>query len=89
MSEFVWDEEKNSFLRDARGVSFEDILFHIGNGDLLDVIRHPNLKRYPNQLVMVVNVEGYAYLVPYVKDGGRRFLKTIIPSRRATKEYLE
>ena len=89
MSEFSWDDEKNSFLRETRGVSFEDILFHIGKGDLLDVIRHPNMERYPNQLVMVVNVDGYAYLVPYVKEGGGRFLKTIIPSRRATKEYLE
>ncbi len=88
MSEFSWDEEKNSFLREVRGVCFEDILFHIGRGDLLDVIRHPNPERYPNQLVMVVDIEGYAYLVPYVKERGRRFLKTIIPSRRATKEYL-
>lgn len=89
MSGFSWDEDKNRSLLEVRGVSFEEILFHVANGDLLDVIRHPNADRYPNQLVMVVNVNGYAHLVPYVKQHGRRCLKTIIPSRRATKEYIE
>ena len=62
---------------------------HIENGDVLDIIRHPNASRYPNQRVIVLDVEGYVYLVPYVEQKGTRFLKTIIPSRKATKEYLK
>jgi len=88
VSKFEWDNEKNEFLRIARGVSFEEVVFHIQNGDLLDVIKHPNPARYPKQQIIVVNIEGYVYLVPYVKERGTRFLKTIIPSRKATKEYL-
>ena len=88
MNKFEWDDEKNEFLRIARGVTFEEVVFHIQNGDLLDVIKHPNPARYPKQQIIVVNIEGYVYLVPYVKERGTRFLKTIIPSRSATKEYL-
>jgi uncharacterized DUF497 family protein len=88
VSSFDWDNGKNEFLRIARGVSFEEVVFHIQNGDVLDVIRHPNLTRYPKQQMIVLNIEGYVYLVPYIKERGTRFLKTIIPSRKATKEYL-
>jgi hypothetical protein len=82
------NEEKNEFLKSARGVSFEEVVFHIQNGDVLDVIKHPNANRYPKQNIVVMNIEGYVYLVPYVKERGVRFLKSIIPSRKATKEYL-
>ena len=88
MSDFDWNDEKNEFLKSARDVSFEEVMFHIQNGDVLDVIRHPNADRYPKQNIIVLNIEGYVYLVPYVKERGIRFLKTIIPSRKATKEYL-
>ncbi len=88
MSDFDWNDEKNEFLKSARDVSFEEVVFHIQNGDVLDVIRHPNADRYPKQNIIVLNIEGYVYLVPYVKERGIRFLKTIIPSRKATKEYL-
>jgi len=86
--EFDWSDEKNEFLERTRGVSFEDIVFHIQKGDLLDIIKHPHVARYPKQNIIVINIEGYAYLVPYVKEKGIRFLKTIIPSRKATEEYL-
>ena len=89
MPEFDWDDEKNALLEKTRGVSFEDVVYHIENGDILDIVRHPNTSRYPNQEIIVLNMEGYAYLVPYVERGGTRFLKTIIPSRKATREYLE
>ncbi len=89
MSDFDWNDEKNEFLRSTCGVSFEDVVFHIQNGDVLDIIKHPNEARYPKQNLIVINIEGYVYLVPYVKERGTRFLKTIIPSRKATKEYLE
>jgi len=88
VSDFDWNEEKNEFLKSARGVSFEEVVFHIQNGDVLDVIKHPNADRYPKQNIVVMNIEGYVYLVPYVKERGVRFLKSIIPSRKATKEYL-
>ena len=88
MSDFDWNDEKNEFLKSARGVSFEEVVFHIQNGDVLDVIKYPNADRYPKQNIIVLNIDGYVYLVPYVKERGIRFLKTIIPSRKATKEYL-
>ncbi len=88
MSDFDWNDEKNEFLKRVRGVSFEDVVFHIQNGDVLDVIKHPKADRYPKQNIIVLNIDGYVYLVPYLKAWGVRFLKTIIPSRKATKEYL-
>ena len=89
MDGFDWDGKKNTLLERTRGIGFEDVIFHIQNGDILDIIRHPNATRYPNQRIIVLNMEGYAYLVPYVEQEGTWFLKTIIPSRKATKEYLE
>ena len=88
MSEFDWSDEKNEILDRTRGVCFEDVVVCIQNGGVLDVVRHPNRERYPRQKMIVLNMEGYVWLVPYVKEDGVRFLKTIIPSRKATKEYL-
>ncbi len=88
MSEFDWSDEKNELLDRTRKVCFEDAVVCIQNGGVLDVIRHPDRERYPRQNIMVLNVGGYVWLVPYVKERGVRFLKTIIPSRKATKEYL-
>ena len=88
MSEFDWDDEKNLFLERTRGIGSEDVVFHIQNGDVLDVIRHPNKNRNPKQNIIILNVEGYVYLIHYVKEKGTRYLKTIIPSRKATREYL-
>jgi len=88
MSECDWSDEKNEMLERTRQVCFEDAVVCIQNGGVLDVIRHPSRKRYPNQSMIVLNVGGYVWLVPYVKAKGVRFLKTIIPSRKATREYL-
>ncbi len=88
MNGFDWSDEKNEWLRRNRGLCFEDVLVCIQNGGILDVIRHPDRERYPKQSIIVLNVEGYVWLVPYVKSRGVRFLKTIIPSRKATREYL-
>ena len=89
MSDFDWSDEKNETLGRTRGVCFEDALIYIQNGGVLDVVHHPNRERYPDQNIMVLNADGYIWLVPYVKQKGVRFLKTIIPSRKATKEYLQ
>ena len=88
MKYFAWNDKKNATLIRERGISFEEIVFHIEGGDLLDVLEHPNQDRYANQRVFFVNVEGYAYLVPFVEDDQEVFLKTIIPSRKATRDYL-
>lgn len=88
MKYFDWNEDKNELLRQERGISFEQIIFWIMNGGLLDTIRHPNQERYPNQQIFIVNVEQYAYLVPFIEDEQTIFLKTIIPSRKMTKIYL-
>jgi uncharacterized DUF497 family protein len=88
MKQINWNAEKNQTLMKERGISFEDIVFSIQQGDLLDDLCHPNKDKYPNQRLFVVNVEGYAHLVPYVENEEEIFLKTIIPSRKAKKKYL-
>jgi len=67
---------------------FEEVVFHIDRGDILDLREHPNKERYPGQRVFIIEVESYAYIVPFVESESEVFLKTIIPSRKATKKYL-
>ena len=88
MKQINWNAEKNQTLMKERSISFEDIVFSIQQGHLLDDLCHPNKDKYPNQRLFVVNVEGYVNLVPYVENEEEIFLKTIIPSRKATKKYL-
>ena len=88
MKRFNWSAEKNELPRDERGISFEEILFHIERGDVLDIQEHPNPGKYAGQSIFVVLVEEYVHLVPFVEDETEVFLKTIIPSRKATKQYL-
>jgi uncharacterized DUF497 family protein len=84
---FRWNPQKNDHLKADRGVSFEDVVLAIESGGLLDVVEHPNAKRYPNQGVYVVAIASYVYLVPHVEEPEYVFLKTIIPSRKATRDY--
>ena len=88
MKYFDWDHAKNAKLRAEHGIGFEDIVFHIERGDLLDILEHANPDRYAGQRIFVVRREDYAYLVPFVEDEHTVFLKTIILSRKATKQYL-
>ena len=88
MKPINWSAEKNQLLMGERGVSFEDVLFALQAGGLLDDLVHPNSAKYPNQRLLVVQLEGYAWLVPYVETADEIFLKTIIPSRKATAQYL-
>jgi len=85
---FAWDDAKNAKLRKERGIGFEDVVFHIERGDLLDILEHPNPDRYAGQRIFVVRREDYVYLVPYVEDEDAIFLKTIIPSPKARKQYI-
>ena len=89
MKYFSWNEEKNELLKEERQISFEDVVFYIEMGFLLDVLEHPNQEKYKGQKIFVVQIEDYAYLVPFVEDEPEIFLKTIIPSRKATKKYLK
>jgi uncharacterized DUF497 family protein len=88
MDYYRWNHEKNLKLKAERGISFEQVAMHIERGDVLDVVQHTNQKRYPNQQILVVEINNYAYLVPFVEDDKGKFLKTIIPSRKATRDYL-
>jgi uncharacterized DUF497 family protein len=88
MKLFDWNMEKNEWLRNERGVTFEEIVYHITHGGLLDIIEHPNQNAYLGQWIFIVNVEGYACLVPFVEAEETFFLKTIIPSRKMTRLYL-
>ena len=88
MEMFSWNTEKNEILARERGITFEEIVQRIESGAKVIETDHPNKKKYPNQKILIVDVDGYAYLVPCVIDKNECFLKTIIPSRKATKKYL-
>lgn len=88
MNIFRWNAEKNEVLAQERGITFEEIVQRIESGAKVIETDHPNRKKYPNQKILIIDVDGYAYLVPCVIDKNEYFLKTIIPSRKATKKYL-
>lgn len=88
MKYFEWNEEKNKHLIKERSVSFEMVVICIKSGSVLDKIKHPNNKKYPNQYLYIIEMDKYVYAVPFVEDNIKIFLKTIIPSRKLTKQYL-
>ena len=88
MKSFDWDSEKNQKLIEERNFSFEDASYYLLNGGLIGDVPHSNLEKYPNQRIFIIDVDGYAYLIPYVESDEHIFLKTIIPSRKATRDYL-
>ena len=88
MKSFKWNAEKNENLEKERGITFEEIVETIESGAYTEEVDHPNKTKYPNQRLLIVDVAGYAYMLPFIKDGDAYFLKTIIPSRKATKRYL-
>ena len=88
MEYFSWSNSKNKILRKERNVSFEEVIFNIEQGGLLDIIQHPNQEKYKGQKILVVELRNYVYLVPCVEIEEGLFLKTIIPSRKMTKKYL-
>lgn len=89
MKPFRWNPDKNAELQADRGITFEQVVVAIEAGGLVDVLAHPNPKKYPNQRILVVTWDGYAYLVPYVEEEEHFFLKTVIPSRKATRDFLK
>ncbi len=89
MKLMVWDENKNLLLKRERGVSFEEVVFHIDNGDLLARLDHPSQTKYGHQQVFIVLIGDYVYMVPFVEDKNTYFLKTIIPSRKFKRKYIK
>jgi len=89
MKPLRWSPEKNEALKAERGISFESVVVAIESGGLLDVLAHPNPAKYPQQRILVVAADNYVYLVPFLEDKDCYFLKTIIPSRKATRDYLQ
>lgn len=88
MKPFRWGPEKSDVLKEERGVSFESMVVAIEGGGLLDILAHPHGQKYPTQRVLAVARDSYAYLVPFVEEDDYFFLKTVIPSRKATRDYL-
>ena len=88
MKTFRWNEGKNKKLKEERGVCFEDVVLKIAKGEILDLLEHHNQEKYAGQKIFVVEFDNYAYLVPFIETEEELFLKTIIPSRKATKKYL-
>jgi len=88
MRTFKWNAEKNAILEKERGITFEEIVEVIESGASVQEVDHPNPAKYPNQRVLIVDVDGYAHMVPSVKDGEDLLLKTIIPSRKATRKFI-
>lgn len=86
---FDWDSDKEIWLKENRGVSFLHVLFHIENDDLLDLREHPNKEKYPHQKMLILKMNDYIYIVPFIQDQDTLFLKTIVPSRKETKRYLK
>ena len=84
---YEWNPEKNEWLKKERRISFEQIIFHLSQGDVWKISDHPDKEKYPGQKIYFVNVEGYIYLVPHMVAGNYVFLKTIIPSRKATRDF--
>lgn len=85
---FRWDPDKNERLKTGRGISFEEVVLAVEEGGLKDILLHPNQRRYPGQVVLVVAYREYVFLVPSVEEEEHYFLKTVIPSRKATRDYL-
>lgn len=88
MKHYNWSNEKNEKLKTERGVSFEHVVIGIAGGNLKAVYKHPNRSKYENQSILVVEINRFCSLVPFVEDENGKFLKTIIPSRKATRMYM-
>lgn len=88
MRYFDWDKKKNTKLIKERKVSFEIVITYLHEDAILDKVKHPNQAKYPNQNMYIIEIDEYVYSIPYVEDKEKIFLKTIIPSRKLTKKYL-
>ncbi|PKA16134.1 toxin [Leptospira haakeii] len=85
---FDWDNQKNETLKAERNISFERVVVEIESGSVLDILKHPNLKKYPNQIIIIIEIDNYAWVVPTIENKDTFFLKTAYPSRKYTNLYL-
>jgi len=88
MKSINWNKEKNKTLKENRKITFEIVSLLIETKQTLEIIKHPDQEKYPDQKIFVVEYKNYAYLIPFVENDEEVFLKTIIPSRKATRKYL-
>ena len=87
MQHYKWNNAKNEILKAERGVTFEQVVMQIEHGNVHNVYTHPDPRQYPNQQILIIEINNYCYIVPFVENENGRFLKTLIPSRKATKLY--
>jgi uncharacterized DUF497 family protein len=82
MKYFNWSHEKNELLKAERGISFEEIVLLIESGHILGIEENP---ARTNQKIYILEIENYAFVVPFVENQNEIFLKTAFPSRKYTK----
>jgi uncharacterized DUF497 family protein len=87
MKYFDWDTEKNEWLMRERGISFEMVIVAIEHHAVLADV--PNIHPRNHQKKYIIEIDGYAYVIPYVESGDKVFLKTMYPSHKETKKYLK
>lgn len=87
--DFDWNEDKNQALKEKRGMSFERILIVLAEGTILAVLEHPNPGKHQGQWLYILEIDNYAWVVPYRNEGGKRVLITAFPSRKYTHLYLK
>ena len=85
---FDWDNGKNETLKSERNISFERVVVEIESGFVLDILKHPNAKKYPNQILIIIEIDNYAWVVPAIENKDTFFFKTAYPSRKYTNTYL-
>lgn len=85
---YDWDSDKNQRLKANRNISFDEVVARLAEGQVLDIVEHPNQEKYKGQRIFIIKINDYAWLVPFIETEDKIFLKTIIPSRKATKKYL-
>ncbi|TGN00021.1 DUF4258 domain-containing protein [Leptospira dzoumogneensis] len=85
---FDWDNDKNETLKSERNISFERVVVEIESGSVLEILKHPNKKKYPNQILLIVEIDNYAWVIPAIESKDTFFFKTAYPSRKYTSIYL-
>ena len=88
MKPINWNDEKNATLIRERGISFDQVVYEMANGRVISIIENPKQTAYPNQQIIIVNIDDYIYCVPFIENEEEIFLKTVYPSRKLTKELL-
>jgi uncharacterized DUF497 family protein len=91
MKVIKWNEQKNKMLKNDsnRGISFDDIMFALNDGNFYKIEEHYNQDEYNHQSILYIEIKEYIYIVPFVENSEEIFFKTVIPSRKYTKIFLK